>query len=97
MCGEADKMEKSHGQLSVGEGARYQGSEHDDIVDEHRYPQAEATEVPHRRSQQLRRQPRGWSRAEWHADALVILTFSHEPHVLAVLPLEGKSGAKIRL
>ena len=74
--------------LSVRDGLLDRASEDDDVVDVHREPDAEATEMPNRRSQKLGRQPWGWSQAEGHADALVLHPLPHEPHGLAVLPAE---------
>ena len=81
--------------LSVRDGLRDRASEDDDVVDVHRQPDAEATKMPDRRSQELGRQPWGWSQAEGHADALVLHPLPHEPHGLAVLPAEEKVVIKV--
>ena len=76
--------------LSVSDGLRDRASEDDDVVDVHREANAKATEMSNRRGQELRRQPRGWSQAEGHADALVLHSLPHEPHGLAVLAAEDE-------
>ena len=86
--GEAEMMKQVDRLLSVRDGLGDRASEDDNVVDVHRQPDAEATEMPNRWSQKLGRQPWGWSQAEGHADALVLHPLPHEPHGLAVLPAE---------
>ena len=81
--------------LSVRDGLGDRASEDDNVVDVHRQPDAEATEMPNRRSQKLGRQPWSWSQAEGHADALVLHSLPHEPHGLAVLLAEEKVMIKV--
>ena len=81
--------------LSVSDGLWDRASEGDDVVDVHRESDAEATEIPNRRSQNFCRQPCGWSQAEGHADALVLHSLPHEPHGLAVLLAEEKVMIKV--
>ena len=76
--------------LSVRDGLGDRASEDDNVVDVHRQPDAEATEMPNRWGQKLGRQPWGWSQAEGHADALVLHSLPHEPHGLAVPLAEEK-------
>jgi len=51
MDGEAEMMKQVDRLLSVRDGLGDRASEDDDVVDVHREPDAEATEMPNRRSQ----------------------------------------------
>ena len=88
-------MKCVHRQLSVDDGLLNRPGQEDQVVDINGDPKTLAAELTKHRSEELGRQPWGRGQAEWHDDALVLHSFPHEPHDLAVLPAQEEVMKKV--